>query len=201
MPSYSQLTSLPPLVTALLFVCWASITAFWIYWANRKQAHKFIEPHAKQILIYWLPFFSAAALLAPCPRLEHSPLGHWLFTPSAMSYSAGLLLATVGVALGIWARVSLADNWSGNVTLKQSHRLITTGPYRWLRHPIYSAFLLLIIGTAICTAQLRGALAVALVFISFYYKWRSEEQLMLREFGEQYLRYRKQSGAIIPRWL
>lgn len=196
---YYRLTDLPPLIACLLLLCWSSITGFWIYHARRAKAHKFIEPHPKQLLCYWLPFFSAAALLAPCPWLANSVIGHYLFSPSAVSYAFGVGCAAAGVALGIWARIVLAGNWSGNVTLKHDHQLVTAGPYRLVRHPIYSAFLLLFLGTAICLAQWRGVLAVALVFGSFYYKWRSEEYLMTSEFGEQYQRYREKTGAIFPR--
>lgn len=198
MTSLFSAAAMPISVQLPLFICWATITSYWIYHANHKKAHKFIEPQFKQILCYWLPFFSAAALLAPCPWLDNLAIGQPMFTANIATYTLGIAFAATGVALGIWARISLAENWSGNVTLKQGHQLVTDGPYQLVRHPIYTAFLLLFLGTAICNAQWRGLLAFLLVYGSFFIKLRSEEQLMHHEFGDAYRDYRAQSGALLP---
>lgn len=199
MTQYFAAAAMPLTVQLLLFICWATITGYWIYQANHKKTHRFIEPQFKQLLCYWLPFFSAAALLAPCPRLDTLAINPPLFSANHFSYAVGIALATAGVVLGIWARICLADNWSGNVTLKHDHQLVKTGPYQVIRHPIYTAFLLLFLGTAVCNTQLRGLLAFALVFGSFVIKLRSEERLMLNEFGDAYRDYQRHTGALLPK--
>jgi protein-S-isoprenylcysteine O-methyltransferase Ste14 len=92
----------------------------------------------------------------------------------------------------------LAGNWSGSVTLKQDHELIRTGPYRFVRHPIYTGALIAVLGTAFAIGQLRGLLAFALTFFAFRYKSQIEERLMIENFGDAYRSYRSSVKALIP---
>ena len=85
----------------------------------------------------------------------------------------GAALTFAGIAFAIWARVWIAGNWSSDVTLKRDHELIVTGPYRWVRHPIYTGILVALIGTALAVGEWRGALAVVLAAGAFWRKLRS----------------------------
>lgn len=98
----------------------------------------------------------------------------------------------------IWARKILAGNWSSDVTLKQGHELVKAGPYRFVRHPIYTGLLLMCLGAAIDIGLLRAWLGVALVFVGFWIKLNQEETLMLRHFPDDYPTYRKQVKALVP---
>ena len=102
------------------------------------------------------------------------------------------------IALMIWARRHLGRNWSGTVTLKENHELIVRGPYRLVRHPIYAGLLAMIIATAIQQGHIAGMIAVVLVFVSFWIKSSAEEELMLKQFPDQYPTYRKRVKRIIP---
>lgn len=112
---------------------------------------------------------------------------------------AGIAIIIAGLAFAVWARLHLKSNWSGVVTVKQDHQLIRSGPYRWVRHPIYSGMILAMAGTAVENGRLRGILGVLLVFIGFWIKSRKEEQFMRQTFGEQYEVYCQSTGALIPR--
>lgn len=112
---------------------------------------------------------------------------------------AGIVIIIAGLAFAVWARLHLKSNWSSVVTVKQDHQLIRSGPYRWVRHPIYSGMILAMAGTAVENGRLRGILGVLLVFIGFWIKSRKEEQFMRRTFGEQYEVYCQSTGALIPR--
>jgi protein-S-isoprenylcysteine O-methyltransferase Ste14 len=105
----------------------------------------------------------------------------------------------VGIAFAIWARFYIGQNWSGAVTVKVGHELIRGGPYRWVRHPIYSGILLALFGTAVARRQLIGFIAVAFFLIGFLIKSRIEEQLMRKTFGDQYVEYSRSTGALVPR--
>ena len=111
----------------------------------------------------------------------------------------GVALTALGVAVAFWSRASLGKNWSSGVTIKVEHQLIRTGPYAWVRHPIYTGLLLAMIGTALATDQLRGLFAVALLWLGIWLKSRSEERFMLKTFGPQYEDYRRATGALFPR--
>ena len=111
---------------------------------------------------------------------------------------AAIALTFVGVGLSIWARLILGENWSAKVTRKVDHELIRSGPYVFVRHPIYSGLLLATIGTAIFVGEYRGLIAVPLVLLSESIKARREERFMIEEFGQTYQEYREQTWFIVP---
>ena len=98
----------------------------------------------------------------------------------------------------LWARWTLGGNWSSNVTFKQGHELIKTGPYQFARHPIYSGVLTMCLGTAVEIGQFRGWLALPLMTTAFWIKLKQEERLLLRHFPAAYPAYQKQVKALVP---
>jgi protein-S-isoprenylcysteine O-methyltransferase Ste14 len=109
----------------------------------------------------------------------------------------GAVLVAAGLAFAIWARRHLGRNWSSSVVLKQDHALIRSGPYRWVRHPIYTGILLALLGTAVTIGELRAAIGFALFVVSFVLKSRAEEKWM-REVFPEYEQYRGNTAALIP---
>jgi protein-S-isoprenylcysteine O-methyltransferase Ste14 len=100
-----------------------------------------------------------------------------------------------------WARVTLGRNWSATITVKQDHDLITSGPYRFVRHPIYTGLLLGLAGIAVARGEWRGVLGVVLAFGAFWRKLRIEERWMREQFGGAYDEYSRRVAALIPRIL
>lgn len=111
----------------------------------------------------------------------------------------GVLLLLLGLGFAVWARFVLGRNWSGMVTVKEDHTLITRGPYAWVRHPIYTGILLALLGTAVTLGTILNFLEVPVVGLAFWLKLRTEEKFMLETFGEQYSTYRHRVKALIPR--
>lgn len=126
----------------------------------------------------------------------------WLlrrFLPASSVYMwTGLALTALGVAFAIWARLWIGGNWSGTITIKEEHRLIQNGPYAIVRHPIYSGFLLAILGTAIVHGEVRGLLALPLAAAGWTLKLRMEESFMAQQFGSEYLDYKRRVKALVP---
>jgi protein-S-isoprenylcysteine O-methyltransferase Ste14 len=137
----------------------------------------------------------AAALVLLFPRLIP---GSGLPVDSPAIAWAGLALAVVGCAFAIWARLLLGGNWSSSVTVKRDHQLIRRGPYTIVRHPIYSGFLLGLLGTALALGEWRGMAGLALACIGWGMKVRKEEAFMVEQFGAEYTEYRRQVKAIVP---
>ncbi|HET6216157.1 MAG TPA: isoprenylcysteine carboxylmethyltransferase family protein [Acidobacteriaceae bacterium] len=108
----------------------------------------------------------------------------------------GLLLA--GMLFAGWARIFLGGNWSSSVTLKQDHTLVRSGPYRIVRHPIYTGLLVALLGTAMVLGEVRCFIGVILAAIAWKMKSITEEALMVQEFGDQYTRYRLQVKGLVP---
>ncbi|HEV2442832.1 MAG TPA: isoprenylcysteine carboxylmethyltransferase family protein [Steroidobacteraceae bacterium] len=111
----------------------------------------------------------------------------------------GVALTAAGAIFSIVARLYLGQNWSATATIKQDHELIRSGPYCLVRHPIYTGHFIAAIGTAIAFGELRGLLALPFIIVGFWLKARSEEHLLMTNFGDRYAAYRREvRGAIIP---
>ena len=110
----------------------------------------------------------------------------------------GVLLMVLGLGFAVWARFVLGRNWSGTVTVKEDHTLITRGPYEWVRHPIYTGILLALLGTAFTLGTILNLVEVPAVAFALWLKLRTEEKFMLETFGEQYMAYGQRVKALIP---
>jgi protein-S-isoprenylcysteine O-methyltransferase Ste14 len=177
-------------------VIWLVWLAYWIVAARNVKAVRRREPYATRFGHIALSALAAALLAFPDRRLP------WLderFLPRTMiAYWLGLIMLAAGIGFAVWARNYLGRNWSGTVTVKQDHELIRTGPYRLVRHPIYTGLLLAILGTAVAFGEWRGLLAFALIAASLLLKLRTEERFMSESFPDEYPRYRADVPALIP---
>jgi protein-S-isoprenylcysteine O-methyltransferase Ste14 len=173
--------------------------AFIVYWrikaANTKSTQR-VEPVASQI-VRALTLLIVIALLS-IPRLPLPWLYRQLWPSGLWSFWIGATVTVAGLLFAIWARRHLASNWSSSVTIKQGHELITSGPYALVRHPIYTGILTGFLGTAIALAQVRGIISLVLLFISFWAKFRKEEEFMRSQFGETYAAYSHRTSALVP---
>jgi protein-S-isoprenylcysteine O-methyltransferase Ste14 len=180
-----------------LFPClWLVFVAFWIAMARRGKTVVERES-AFSRLSHYVPLAIAIYLLA-APHVPIALLNERFAPLSLWMVRLGAALTFAGIAFAIWARVWIAGNWSSDVTLKRDHELITSGPYRWVRHPIYTGILLGLLGTALAVGEWRGLLAVAFAAVAFWRKLRIEEAVMRRQFGEAYARYAERAPALIP---
>ena len=125
-------------------------------------------------------------------------LFHLIFPPTWTLYWIGTALLVAGLAFSIWARVTLGRNWSGTVTVKEDHELIQSGPYRLVRHPIYTGLLLALAGSAVAQDRWSGVLGVVLIFVSFWIKLLREEAWMRETFGEKYDAYCARTKRLVP---
>ena len=189
---------MPPFFEHALRITWLLLIGYWLWSARTAKPAGLQESFGKRVLAYWLPLLIAVLLLGPGEWFGQSLL-HEQFVPhTTLVYSIGLSLAVLGAALAVISRAMLGRNWSATVQLKQDHELITRGPYRLVRHPIYTGLLTLFLGNAVMVGDWRGLLAVAIVFVSFWHKYRLEERWLAEHFGEPYHRYKARTKAIIP---
>lgn len=179
------------------------IPALWLawllYWLVAARGGKPVARSESVVsrLVYTVPILAGAVLLIhpDWPGIDGLvlPRGPWL------GWGA-LVLVAVGLALTVWARRHLAGNWSGIVTLKEGHELIRSGPYRWLRHPIYSGLILALIGTALVIDRWAALIGLALLTGGFLRKLVLEERLLEGAFGAAYRQYRTETWRLAP-WL
>jgi protein-S-isoprenylcysteine O-methyltransferase Ste14 len=184
----------------IIKLIWLAFALCWLWYARQVKAVQRRESRGLRFAKYWLPLIAAGALLGPGHwygsgdawlKLQWLPERDWL-------QALGCALALAGVALAVRARQVLGENWSVAVQLKRDHELIERGPYRWVRHPIYSGLLLAFLGTAVLVGELRGLLALAIVAVSFWFKLRLEERWLGEQFGAAYADYKTRVKALVP---
>lgn len=112
----------------------------------------------------------------------------------------GVAIALAGFALLQWAQATLGKNWSDTPRMMKEQTLITSGPYRFIRHPIYTAFLLILGSTFFISANwLIGLCWTGMTVLEILSRIQFEESLMLEYFGEQYRDYMKTTGRLLPK--
>ena len=109
----------------------------------------------------------------------------------------GVVVFASGIGLAIWARVYLGRNWGMPTTQKADPELVTSGPYRFVRHPIYSGLLAGVLGTALAT-NLIGLIIVGVLGAYFYYSASVEEKNLTATFPTAYPAYRTSTKMLIP---
>ncbi len=178
---------------------WAAWILIWIAWALQSKKTQHRESFASRMS------YTAVSGLAIYFIFFGKNLGRWwhrdIFADQAWIGWLGVAIVVLGFAITFWARFTLGGNWSSNVTIKVGHELIRNGPYRWVRHPIYTGLILAMVGTAIARNQWRGLPAILLIWLSFHIKRLKEEKFMRQTFAEQYTEYSQTTGAIFPRLL
>jgi protein-S-isoprenylcysteine O-methyltransferase Ste14 len=175
-------------------LCFAIFVGFWAVTAfTTKRTVESRSRWAGPFLLIGFVYMLVRAGFLHAPWMNRLLWPHVLLT--------GLLgdaLALAGLVVMIWARVTIGRNWSGGVVLKENHEMVTSGPYRFVRHPIYSGLLLLVLGWAVWRGSPVGFLALTAMLPLLGLKARAEEQLMIDHFGDAYRSYRARVKALIP---
>ena len=178
------------------------IPAFWLIWligwiaaAGRVKRTRWRES-GLAAFVNRFPMFVGILLLG-VPRGWPTLLSDRLFEPGSAAPIIGTVCVGLGLAFAGWARWHLGRNWSGHVTVKEGHTLVRSGPYRTIRHPIYSGLGLALVGTALAIGTARALLGAGLIMVSFVIRTRVEEARMRATFPE-YDDYRRHSWALVP---
>jgi protein-S-isoprenylcysteine O-methyltransferase Ste14 len=176
-------------------VLWLVWLTYWIISARDVKATKWHEPFAAQLR--WRAPLIVGALFLAAPRWVPRLLTRRFVPLNPFTPPLGALMVALGLGFAVWARRHLGRNWSAQVTVKEEHALIRTGPYQHLRHPIYTGILLAFLGMGIAIGEWRGLVAFVFAAVSFAMKARVEEEQMGMIFPE-YSQYRRESAALIP---
>ena len=179
----------------LILGCWIIFIVCWIVSARRVKAiaerQSLLSALAHRVPLGISYFLLVFRHLPP-------PLDRTLTPSTDWAQASGILICVLGLFITLWARWTLAGNWSSDVTFKQGHELIRSGPYQFVRHPIYTGLLLMCLGTALPAGKLHSWLAVPVMALAFWIKLTQEERLLLRHFPNDYPAYQKQVKALVP---
>lgn len=158
-----------------------------------------IAREGKAMYIFrWVAFFFLIAILVltaidpPFLKWLNIPLPDWL-------HWAGFGLGLLGVALLAWAQATLGRLWSAQLQLREEHRLITSGPYRRMRHPLYSGLFAYVAGIAFVSANWMYAVMALLVIFGMSFRTPREEQLMIDKYGDEYRQYMQRTWRFFPK--
>lgn len=177
----------------------ACLIAFLAYWAW--SARRILPPGRSESvvsslisnLLMWIGF----ALLA-LGSLRRFPAIYLVLPVSTARSIVGTALVAIGVGIAIWSRAVLGANWSRVARIAEGQQLVTSGPYRFVRNPIYSGILLAACGVALTSGAMVALLGIPLVFAALWRKSLVEERLLASEFGERFAAYARRVKRLIP---
>ena len=180
----------------IITACWILFSVIWLLAAAATKRTIYHENGVRR-LRYLILLVVAFLLLTKRYRLPY-PLNVRIIPATGTVEWIAAILCLAGLAFCLWARATLGRNWSGTITLKEGHELIERGPYRFVRHPIYTGLTAMFLATSIAFGHVGGLVAVILAFASFWIKWSEEEKLMRQHFPEQYRSYEQRVKRIVP---
>jgi protein-S-isoprenylcysteine O-methyltransferase Ste14 len=187
-------------VTLVLLVTAISFSAFLRAKAARGGAIKRLEEGGRALLARMV--VALPLLLMILTYVFKPEWLEWSRMPLAVELRlGGVLMGALGLLGSVWTLVTIGSNISPTVLTREGQTLVTRGPYRWIRHPLYSSgtFLLLSIGLMSESILILGWIAAGFLLLLIAVIPR-EEQELVRRFGAAYEQYRERAGAVLPRF-
>jgi len=197
-----------PIFRVIFFALLIAVFAIRIYygWKTRRMGEgswsveeEAVEREGKwSILLRLALFFSLLAVVA-LYAINPAWLGVFAIPLPAWPRWLGVGLGVAGLLLLTWVQHTLGRYWSTNLQLREEHALITSGPYRWVRHPMYTALFGFFAGLALVSASWLPALLVVVAIFVLYARIGKEEAMMIEQFGDAYCAYMQRTGRFLPR--
>ncbi len=176
----------------VIVVFWQKRDKFW----TAKTGEEF-SAEEKNDLSFWfiLPGMITCFFLSPVEFL----LIEEIIQRTKIFQITGLCLVFSGVILFLWARNHLKENYTGHLSIKTKQPLITTGPYRFIRHPGYASFILIALGVSLAYSSLIGIVAVPVLIVpGLLFRIHREEDLLQNHFGQEFKEYAARTKRLIP---
>jgi protein-S-isoprenylcysteine O-methyltransferase Ste14 len=183
----------------LIFALWLTLVAYWVLAAGA------VRRSLGSRWIWWreialrLGFFALIVLVLQVAAVGHAlpNTGLYSLNTSMLTGFIGFVLCAFGIGLAILARAYLGPNWAKPMLNRERFELVTTGPYAWVRHPLYSGMLLAMLGSAI-GQSLFWLLPLIVYGPNFILSARREEKFLIEQCPERYRAYRKRTKMLLP---
>jgi protein-S-isoprenylcysteine O-methyltransferase Ste14 len=172
---------------------WVLFSIYWEIAAKNAARDKSSESPASRGLHVFMVNAALLLLFVPVPGLT----GRYL-PATSLVVAVGLTIQGSAVLLAVWARRHLGRNWSGRITIKVGHELVRSGPYRFVRHPIYTALLGMYAGSAMVSGEWHALVGLALAAFAYFRKFRMEEANLAVAFGAAWGDYCRSTRALLP---
>src|ERR1039458_1072723 len=184
-----------PVLSSVIIWIWL---AFWAYWfISAFGSKKNARLNVKRFAGIRLKLFVLAIILFRFLNVQNYSFQNRIATNDQLLLLAGFILFLLGLGLAIWGRLYLGKNWGMPMSEKQDPELVTSGPYSYIRHPIYSGILAALLGSAIASS-IFWLTIFAIAGIYFIYSSVIEERLMLKQFPKVYPSYKKKTKMLLP---
>jgi protein-S-isoprenylcysteine O-methyltransferase Ste14 len=177
-------------VLLVIGIGWA---VFWVYWLVAAFTAKSSRGRWSRVSGLRIGLLVVAAGFI---RLSFSQGGHAIGTSPVLA-GIGVAVWAVGLGIAVWARLYIGRNWGMPMTRREEPELVTTGPYRYVRHPIYTGLIIGVLGTALATS-LYGLIVTAVLVGIFTYSATREESFLTGEFPGTYPAYKARTKMLIP---
>lgn len=181
---------------------WTAFGAYWIIAARRQSTERTPEQIKEKsshrvvrlvlLVIVFIVLFSEQAGIGLLGR-------RFLPQRPTIAY-IGFLLALTGMGIAVWAGIHLGQYWSDKAVLQTGHQLILTGPYAYMRHPIYSGVLLSVGGIALVVNEWRAVLAFSILLVNYSVKAKREERILAGAFVDAFAEHKRRAGFLLPRF-
>jgi protein-S-isoprenylcysteine O-methyltransferase Ste14 len=179
----------------VLWVAWLASWGVAAFWSNRTEKRGGIVAEIAFRILFWA---SATFLLAPFSDQHYAQVQFWRLDNAALKWILVALIAA-GFLFVWWARIHLGRLWSDWLTKKAGHHVVDTGPYRLVRHPIYSGLIFAAFATAIEKGTSFALFGAAILTFAFYTRARREERFLRLELGEgAYNAYARKTAMLVP---
>jgi protein-S-isoprenylcysteine O-methyltransferase Ste14 len=180
----------------LIAICWLVFIIFWI--ASSSGVKNNIQENKRQLsssfrLIITTVTVSLLFNITPLRQLRN----YHVFPLTSVVQATGVFICASGIAFSIWAKTHLGRNWGMPMAMKEKPDLVVTGPYSFIRHPIYTGVSIAMFGSTV-TAGFTWLVWFVLFFCYFIYSAKKEEKLMLLQFPKEYHHYMKRTKMFIP---
>jgi protein-S-isoprenylcysteine O-methyltransferase Ste14 len=184
------------MVRMIIIALWV---AFWLSWIAASGWSSAVDKRVdtKREVAYRLVMVIGGLILFVPAHGYEGPLRLWMVTHS-IAWTCAVAIAA-GFLFSWWARIHLGALWSGRITTKKDHRVIDTGPYALVRHPIYTGILIAVYATAAVKGTVLGLVGAAIITAGAFMKARLEEDWLVRELeADAYARYRRRVPMLLP---
>ena len=181
------------LLDHVIRLSWMLIMTVWLALASESNEPIELKRGKRSDVVVWIVSIGWVVLLLP--RFN----GPQLIPRMMFIRIIGSVLTITGLAFALWARFYLGSNWDALISLKLHHKLVRTGPYAVVRHPIYSGFMIALVGSVLNFGHFRSLIAATMVVVAWVYKAGVEETFMREHFQMEYDQYCHEVRRLIPK--
>ena len=185
------------LLHSIISALWIAFVVYWVILARSAKRSVSVGAKWKHIAIRFCILVLIVIAVSSATLRHGARVAQAYQASHALMAATGIIVVALGLAFAVWARIRLGRNWGTPMSQREDPELITSGPYAYVRHPIYSGIILAMVGSSI-GHTVAWALPLVLFGAYFIYSARREEEFMCRQFPQSYPAYMRRTHMLVP---